>query len=60
MSTIALGKNRQVNADDVLTNTKLDVLVASKLNDLLYVSGDQFQLYFNWEEEMEKIDGVTC
>ena len=42
VSTIALGKDRQVNVDDVLTNTKLDVLVASKLNDLLYVSGDQF------------------
>ena len=45
----APGAETEYRIDNVLTNNKLNVLFGSDLNDLMFVSGDQFQLYFNWE-----------
>lgn len=56
----APGAESEYRIDNVLTNNKLDVMFGSDLNDLMYVSGDQFQLYFNWESQMKTIEGVTC
>ena len=58
VETIALAKDRKVNKE--LTVRSIDALLGSKLNDLLFISGDQLQLYVNWETEMKKIDGITC
>jgi hypothetical protein len=32
----------------------------SSINDLMYIGGDQAELYFSWQNLMTDIEGVTC